>query len=111
MEGEFKETSAETYRVNIYVAGDVGLARNILQEYAMRGACVSVAACDYVYTGGMESGVNVGLINYPRLPSSKPEILKQAIELAKLLIEGLFQGSATVVADDKSIFISRRGDL
>ena len=102
---------SETHVIKIYIAGDKALARQVLQEYVMRGACVSISDEEYIYTMGNEPGLVVNLINYPRFPKLKRELLAQALELAELLIEGLYQGSCTVVDyDGDSYFLSRRDD-
>ena len=107
---EIKEKT-ETRVIKIYIAGDKNLARQALQEYVMCGACVSISDEEYIYTMGNESGIVVNLINYPRFPKSGLELLSQAIDLAHLLIEKLYQGSCTVVDySGQSYFISRRKD-
>ena len=103
--------TCKTEVIKIHIAGDMMLARTILQEYVMRGACVSMAEEEYVYTMGNESGMVITLINYPRFPKESGEILVQAMDLAQMLIVKLYQGSCTVVDyDGDSYFISRRKD-
>jgi len=103
--------TAKTHVIKIHIAGDMMLARTVLQEYVMRGACVSMAAEEYVYTMGNESGMVITLINYPRFPKTEVELLDQALDLAELLIVKLYQGSCAVVDyDGDSYFISRRDD-
>ena len=110
MEIEIKE-SIETRVIKIYIAGDKNLARQVLQEYVMCGACVSISDEEYIYTMGNETGIVVNLINYPRFPKNSIELINQAIELAHLLIEKLHQGSCTVVDyGGQSYFLSRRKD-
>ena len=106
-----KEKTCETHVVKIYIAGDKNLARQVLQEYVMEGACVSISSEEYIYTMGNETGIVVNLINYPRFPKTKNQLTGQAIELAYILIERLYQGSCTVVDyNGLSHFISRRKD-
>ena len=77
----------------------------------MRGACVSISEEEYIYTMGNEAGIVVNLINYPRFPKTKEELLDQATDLADELLVKLFQGSCTVVDySGESYFISRRTD-
>ena len=103
--------TCKTHVIKIYIAGDVNLARQVLQEYVMRGACVSISEEEYIYTMGNEAGIVVNLINYPRFPKEPHVLLNQAIELAELLIVKLHQGSCTVVDHNRdSHFISRRDD-
>ena len=107
---EIKDVIAETYRAEIFIAGDYAEAVRACREFVMRGACVSVSPADYVYTGGMESGVRVLIINYPRFPKPDVELSALAIELAGFLIVRLFQSSATVVTDQGSVWLTRRDE-
>lgn len=97
-----------TYTVAIYLAGDLADARRICREFCMRGLCVTVEPIEFIYTGGAETGVRVGLINYPRFPAKPEAIFAAAEELARVLIEGLHQHSASIVATDKTVWLSRR---
>ncbi len=106
-----KTEVSKTHVIKIHIAGDMMLARTILQKYVMRGACVSMAEEEYVYTMGNESGMVITLINYPRYPMTQDELLAQAKDLAELLIIKLYQGSCTVVDySGDSHFITRRKD-
>ena len=101
----------KTHVIKIYIAGDRILAGQILQEYVMRGACVSISEEQYIFTMGDENGIVVNLINYPRFPKTEKELLDQALDLAELLIVKLYQGSCTVVDyNGDSYFITRRKD-
>lgn len=101
---------APTYRADIFLAGDYAAAVLACRDFCMAGLCVTVERVDFVYTGGMESGVRVGLINYPRFPAKPEEIFGQAERLAEHLVAALFQHSASIVASDKTVWISRRGE-
>ncbi len=100
--------TCKTITATVYIAGDPSIARNVLQEYVMVGLCVTVMDCDFVYTGGRERGVAVGLANYPRFLTTKRKIRGHAIEIAKKLIGGLFQRSAMVVMDDQTTWINNK---
>lgn len=58
-----------------------------------KGQCVTITPTQFVYaktdeTGeGMENGVVIGFINYPRYPLSEAEIRNRARELGKILME------------------------
>jgi len=97
--------SGKSFTARIYIAGDYDTARAVCREYANEGACVQIKRCEYIFTGGAETGVEIVLINYMRFPSNPDEIKYKAIKLAKLLIERLYQFSASVVTDEESIFI------
>lgn len=99
----------ETYTAEIYMAGDVTLCRSILQRMAANtGMCVSLEKVGYIYTGGLESGFVVRLINYPRFPANKEDIKNMAGRIAENLLHKLGQGSYTIVYPDETVFMSRR---
>lgn len=101
------ETSS--YPVQIWIAGDQAKALELCRAYCDEiGFCVTVTPTTYVYTGGQESGVCIGLINYGRFPSEPRAIFASAKELTLRLIEGLGQESATIQAPDKTLWISFR---
>lgn len=55
---------APTIRYDILIAGDLAVARQVCREHCIEvRSCVSVEPLDIVYSGGMEAGVRVGLIN------------------------------------------------
>ncbi len=105
---KISRTEAATYVADIFIAGDEGAARQACQEFVLQGLCVNFTGCEYIFTGGRESGVRVGLINYPRFPKPPEEIFATALRLAEFLIDRLHQSSATVVGGDRSVFLSRR---
>jgi hypothetical protein len=98
-----------TYRADIFVAGDRADAERICRQHCMAvGLCVTIEPVAFVYTGGQESGVRVGLINYARFPAEPADIFAKAEALALKLIDGLCQHSASIVADDRTVWLSRR---
>lgn len=98
-----------THGVTIYIAGNAQDAERICRQFCMgHGFCVTVTATTYVYTGGAEAGVIVGCINYPRFPSSPAELWDKAEALADQLRVGLCQHSYTMVAPDKTVWVSER---
>lgn len=99
---------APTYDVDIYIAGDIEVAKQTCRKFCDRGACVTVLPLDYIYTYGEESGMKIGFINYPRFSKPPEQIFDQAVELGHQLMEDLHQGSFTIVERDRSHFYSRR---
>lgn len=76
-------STVPTIRFDIFIAGDLAQAKQVCREYCFAvGLCVTVEPVAYVYTGGEEAGVRVGLINYPRFPSSEEAIAAHAVTLA-----------------------------
>ena len=99
---------APTYAASIYIAGDLAAARATCREYVMTGLCVTVEPVEFIYTGGAETGVRVGLINYPRFPAEPADIFAKAEALADRLMNDLCQHSYSIVATDKTVWKSRR---
>jgi hypothetical protein len=102
-------TKAPTLRFDIFIAGDMEQAKQACREYCFDvGLCVTVEAVSYIYTGGEETGVRIGLINYPRFPSVEPALLEKATALADLLMARLCQHSYSIVGPSETIWVSRR---
>mgnify|MGYP005609863077 CR=1 FL=1 len=96
-----------TYTVTLWIAGDIDTARRVVRERAYNlGMCVTVTPTTFIYTGGEESGVAIGFVNYPRFPSTPAAIRAQAREIAETLIAALNQKSALLVATDVTEWIS-----
>lgn len=81
-------------------------AYEICQEYVDSvGLCVTVTRTEFVYANGREPGIIVGLINYPRFPST-PEIIKEhALELARRLKKAFNQNRVTVICSNETIML------
>lgn len=116
-----KLTKTKTYWARIYVAvpqswctseqrilPDMDAADKICQDYVDGvGLCVTVTPTRFLYTRGCESGVIVGLINYPRFPSDPDKIRKRAIELATILKKELHQNRVTIEFPDETVMLGR----
>ena len=102
---------ASSYPVSIFIAGDAQRARELCRAYCDRtGFCVTVTPTDYVYTDGEESGVIVGIINYPRFPATPTLLWQRALELAHELRAGLGQESFSVQSPKFTEWVSFRED-
>ena len=105
----------ETYWANIYVGckdteADHQFRIQRVEYHCQKhvdsvGLCVTVTPTKYIYTNGNETGVVVGLINYPRFPSSPEEIQAKALDLARILKKELCQHRVTVMFPDKTIML------
>lgn len=101
--------SVPTIRYDIFIAGDVDQAKQVCREYCFEvGLCVTVEPVAYIYTGGEEAGVRVGLINYPRFPAETEAIRETAHNLAGLLMHRMCQHSYSVVGPEQTDWFSRR---
>lgn len=90
-----------TYRVEVFMSGPIDDAARVLRREVMRqGLCVTLTPTTYIYTGGEERGFVVGLVNYPRFPTTPDQLLDRARGIARLLVEELAQLSALLVAPD-----------
>lgn len=102
-------STAPTIRFDIFIAGDLSEAKQICRAYCFSvGLCVTVEPVTYIYTGGEEVGVRVGLISYPRFPSTEAEIAERALALATALLEGLHQHSYSIVGPSETTWFTRR---
>lgn len=97
-----------TYTATVYIAGDLHQAKSALRRFVMEGLCVTVTPTTFIYTGGAEEGVAVGLINYPRFPKDDEVIWETAIRLGMALLDDLCQMSFSVVAPDKTHWFTRK---
>jgi ferredoxin len=99
----------ETYQVKIYLSGNVELIKNVCREYCLGvGLCVTVTPTLFIYTGGEEYGVEIGLINYPRFPDTKDGVLRKATGLAERCRDGAFQWSYLIITPETTIYNSTR---
>ena len=100
---------ANSFPVNIFIAGDYDKAVISVREYCEAiGYCVTVTKTIYVYTGGEEEGVIIGLINYPRFPTGPNEILDHALALGKKLLVDLDQETFSIQNHRNTAWYSRR---
>ena len=102
----YKEiASAKTSYVTIHMAGDYNTAVQCAREYTFnKGACFQIAPCDYVYTGGKESGITARVICYPRFPKTDEVLLEEATDFAYILAEKLCQKSFTIETSTDTIY-------
>lgn len=98
-----------TYWVRLYLSGPLPvIEQTCRRECYLRGLCVTVEPTRFIYTGGEETGAVVGLINYPRFPSTPDEIWSRAVRLAGRLLDDTFQHSILLMDPAKTVWITRR---
>ncbi len=106
-----KRVELPSYTVAIFVGGDTWEAEQCCRIFCDEvGLCVTIEPVRYVYTGGAEAGVRVGLINYGRFPSDPDSIFARAEILGERLMGWCGQKSASIVATDRTIWLSRRNE-
>lgn len=103
----------KSFPITIHIAGKYSTAEKILKKYCDEvGFCITLKMVEYIYKGGTEHGLQIGLINYPRFPSDPVTLTAKAIEIAELLREGLKQESFSVETPVETIWYSyRKGDV
>jgi hypothetical protein len=101
--------TAPSWPVSIFIAGDYEAAHEACQRYCDDvGLCVTVTRTSYVYTGGAEGGIIVGLINYPRFPSTADTLFERAVDLGNWLRRALKQESFSVQTPTATTWFSWR---
>lgn len=108
--------TVRTFTATIYVGlkeRDLDLSHDISEVHAICqdwvnhvGQCVTVTPTTYIYSNGSERGVAVGFINYPRFPSARRKLRRQALELASLLMDALNQYRVSVVFPRHTVMLS-----
>lgn len=101
--------SVKTIQFSIYIGGDIDVAKQACREFCFDvGLCVTVEAVSFIYTGGEEAGVKIGLINYPRFPTNFDDLSDKATNLANVLLDRLCQNSYSIVGPHFTEWHSRR---
>ena len=106
-----KHLTEPTYTIRLYLSGPIEVAKQMLREHVMvYPQCVTIEPTTFIYTGGEEQGYVVGLLNYPRFPSTPEELNVYAMNLAHRLLDRTFQHSAMVVTPNETVWITKRKD-
>lgn len=86
-------------------------ARALCQRYVDAvGLCVTYTETTFLYTDGNERGCIVGLINYPRFPSTPDMIRNHALRLAGMLKERFGQLRVSIVFPDETVMLGEDSD-
>jgi len=91
------KNSVPTWNATIAMAGSSFLAGETLRRFCMRGFCATLTKTSFVYTGGREEGFLVGVINYPRFPSTPAALKKITRDLARTLAHDCCQNSFSII--------------
>jgi len=107
----------ETFTANIYLGlrhgysgkwSSVDEVRIWLQNYCNEVKLgVTITPTEFVYVDGGEPGLVIGLINYPRFPSSVDGIKEKAIAIARGLMELCHQERVSIVFSDETIMLEK----
>ena len=100
---------AATIRFDIFMAGDIAVAKQACRGFCFdEGLCVTIEPTTFIYTGGEEEGIRVGLINYPRFPTTVDALSEVTRRLAHRLMLTLCQHSYSIVGPNDTEWYSRR---
>src|ERR1700719_217133 len=110
-----------TFQATIYVGlqegyspGPVHTVDEVIAELRgytdTEGFCVSVTPVHFVYKGGQEPGVAVGVINYPRFPENNEALIVKALYLARRLGKKFIQVRVSVVFPHETIMLTAGDD-
>lgn len=112
--------SCETRTATIYVgrklANGVIMPIEKITDVVQRAVddlswCVTVTETTYVYTGGNEPGVAIGIINYPRFPEDENALYSKANCLAIMLAEECGQCRISAVMGDTTWMYSNEENI
>lgn len=98
-----------TFRAELFIAGDVDTARAIIrQHFYERGLSVTVTVMptSFIYAGGDEAGMVIGLVNHPSFPLENVDVIRlMAREVAELLMPKLNQRTSLIVTPELTEWI------
>ncbi len=109
--------TVDTYWANIYCglqkaySGeiiDIAYAKELCQKFCNEVKLgLTFTPTNFIYVDGSEPGFIVGLINYPRFPSSSMIIIQRAKELGLILLKELSQERLSIVTRDRTIMLEK----
>lgn len=103
-----KTVMARSWYANIWIGGDHHAAVQACRQFCMEGLCVTVTPTTFVYTGGVEEGVCVRLIQYPRFMKTESELVDTTRRLADFLRATLCQHSYSIETPTETWWSSTR---
>lgn len=103
------EKTEPTFWARIYMSGPIEMAKQAIRGDCMNeGLCVTVDPTTFIYTGGEEAGFVVGLVNYPRFPTTPEALEKRARHLMGQLLYATHQHSAMLMLPHSTFWITMR---
>lgn len=97
----------KSFYANIWIGGDYRDAVRACREFCQQiPLCVTVTPASYVYVGGMEEGVCVRVMQYPRFPETEAVLRSTAWQLANRLRTELCQRSYSIEFPDTTHYDS-----
>ena len=107
MSGTARFVESPTFTVRLYMSGSLDVAQQYLRQECLReGLCVTIEPTRFIYTGGEETGFVVGLLNYPRFPTTESVLIDRAKVIALGLLSVTFQTSVLIVAREVTTWVT-----
>lgn len=103
------QKTSKSFFAAVHIAGSYSQAETLCRQWVMRGACVQLTPCSYIYTGGAEDGVVARIMQYPRFERPEQEILDMTIELGKYLAQEMCQISFSIETPDNTVYYQAEG--
>ena len=98
-----------TYWARLYLSGPIEVAKQAIRAECLReGLCVTINPTTFIYTGGEELGFVVGLVNYPRFPTTPGALEARARALMLILLDATCQQSALLVTPSVTEWVTKR---
>lgn len=95
-----------THQITIWMAGDLATAHRVCRDHCYaEGACFTITPSKFVYTGGEEDGFAIGLVNYPRFPTTAKELSSRAEKLAGKLLASCNQRTCLLVGTTETRWV------
>ena len=121
LKGKFMKT-VQTFTASIYVGFRVRYSEKLHSIEEVRdwikiycnetGFCVTITPLEFIYTHspasgcvGYEPGCVIGIINYPRFPSTPQELKDRCLVIAVGLQKLCEQGKVSVVFPDETVML------
>jgi len=80
--------------------------KDFLQRYTDRiSLCLTVTPTTFIYKDGREDGVIIGLINYPRFPTTREKLKQTAEEIANMCKEEYKQNRVSIEYQDQTVML------
>ena len=93
----------EGYTEKVHTLDEV---KDFLQQYVNKvGLCVTVTPTTFVYKDGREDGAVIGLINYPRFPTTREKLKQTAEEIAGLCKTKYNQNRVSIEYQDETVML------
>lgn len=117
---KMENKTVPTWQAQLFLGLRIGYTDEILsvdkvyrvcQEYVDEISwCVTVTPTKFIYKGGHEPGVIIGVINYPRFPNSHSFLREHITRLAKRLLAELKQFRVSVVFPEETIMLEKENE-